>query len=45
MSTTEKTKIISIEPNHLFKPCESLGMCDPDIKTTFQLKIKVDSEQ
>ncbi|CAF0749442.1 unnamed protein product [Adineta steineri] len=37
----EKTKVFSFEPDRLFKASEFLGMCDPDIGTTFQLYDRV----
>jgi hypothetical protein len=40
-SPTEKTKIISIEANRVFKPNESFGMCDSDIETQYDLYDRV----
>lgn len=40
-SPSEKTKSVSIEANRLFKPSESLGMCDADLETVYDLYDRV----
>lgn len=36
-----KTKIVSLEPRNLFRSSESLGMCEPEIGTVFELLDRV----
>ncbi|CAF1231457.1 unnamed protein product [Adineta steineri] len=40
-NSNEKTKLIPIEANRIFKPNESFGMCDPDIETRYELYDRV----
>jgi len=40
-TVNEKTKLVGIEPNRLFKSTESLGMCDPDMETHYELYDRV----
>ena len=40
-SPSEKNKSIPIEANRLFKPSESLGMCDADLETVYDLYDRV----
>ena len=36
-----KTKIVSLEPQNIFRSSESLGMCEPEMGTVFQLLDRV----
>ncbi|CAF4693127.1 unnamed protein product, partial [Rotaria sp. Silwood1] len=40
-NSNEKTKLISLEANRIFKPSEPCGMCDLDIETRYDLYDRV----
>ncbi|CAF1165139.1 unnamed protein product [Adineta ricciae] len=40
-NSNEKTKLVSIEANRLFKPNESFGMCDSDMEAHYELYDRV----